>query len=313
MRIGRSAVEQNYADGANRILGSQREDAERLEALSYLSDVMNLEGNRDNWRCETVIAVRSSEGILEYSQRDDIDLIAMYVPERRGLAKLIKGNTSKRVLRDSLAEVRIFGPKDVEDAVLQEAIESTAMEPQRLVQAMESSGNGTPNTFLDRPAITINVLKEVDLFKNLSIGQIDAVGSLGERLSISKGETLGEGGQLGQNLFIIVDGEAQLSAHSSAGEISVRVAGPKESFPMATLLGAHTLITTGIALTDMDVLAIPSDNLGELCAIDAEIGRNVYKAAAQLFASRYSDTLNHLAISAERELEHQDTETDWLK
>ena len=80
---------------------------------------------------------------------------------------------------------------------------------------------------------------------------------------------------------------------------------------MAALLGSRTLITTGVALTDMDVLAIPSASLIELCAMDAEIGRNEYKAAAQPFASRYSYTLTHLAISAEREL--HDTETDWLR
>ena len=107
-----------------------------------------------------------------------------------------------------------------------------------------------------------------------------------------------------------IDGEEQLRAQSGVGAISVRVAGPKESFPMAARLGSRTLITTGVALTEIDVLAIPSTSLVELCAMDAEIGTTVYRAAAQLFASRYSDTLTHLAISAEREL--LDTERDWL-
>ncbi len=44
---------------------------------------------------------------------------------------------------------------------------------------------------------------------------------------------------------------------------------------MAALLRSRTLITTDVAMTDMDVLAIPSASLVELPAMDAEIGRNV--------------------------------------
>ena len=295
--------------GGQVMLGSQREEAERLEALAYLKGVAKHTGRSEPWRCETVTAARSSEGIVSFAKKEDVEVIAMFLPDRRGLTKLMKGNTSKGVLRNSPVEVRVFTQQDVlgESASSATATEQKTQADVRVNGDVEASA---AKASVDLPPMTTGLLKEVDLFKDLSTGQIDRVASLGDRLSISEGEALGEGGKLGENLFVIIDGEAQLSAHSGVGEISVRVAGPEESFPMAALLGSRTLITTGVALTDMDVLAIPSASLIELCAMDAEIGRNVYKAAAQLFASRYSDTLTHLAISAEREL--LDTDRGWL-
>ena len=115
-------------------------------------------------------------------------------------------------------------------------------------------------------------------------------------------EKQGKGGELGQTLFVIIEGEASLSAHSEIGEITVRIAGPGESFPLAALLASGALITTAEALTDMDLLAIPRSGLLELCSKDTEIGMRIYSNMAQLFANRYSATLTQLAISAEREL-----------
>ena len=76
----------------------------------------------------------------------------------------------------------------------------------------------------------------------------------------------------------------------------------RESFPLAALLGSGTLITSGEALTDMDVLAIPRSQLLLLCSKDNEVGMKVHFNVAQLFAARYSETLTQLATSAEREV-----------
>ncbi len=78
---------------------------------------------------------------------------------------------------------------------------------------MQANGNSkvsAATAALDLPLLTTRSLKEVDLFKDLSTGQIDRVASLSERLSISEGEALGEGGKLGENLFVIIEDGAQL-------------------------------------------------------------------------------------------------------
>jgi len=290
------------------IIGSQREDAERQEALSYLREVANQLVGPETWRYETILDSRSSEGIVRFAQSESVDLIAMFVPDRRGLTSLMKGNTSKRVQRNAPMEVRTYGPKDLENltppkAYAQEVLEA---EPQVQVHA-QLSDDASRTAVLDSPVMTSILLKKVDLFRDLSTDQIDKVASLGERLSIAEGETLGKGGELGQKLFIIIDGEAELTSHSQIGEIVVRVAGPGESFPMAALLGSQTLITSGKAMTNMDVLALSGSDLMELCSKDTHIGFHLYRVAAQLFTNRYSDTLAHLVISAERELRNTES------
>ena len=148
----------------------------------------------------------------------------------------------------------------------------------------------------------------VDVFARLTREQIAAVVALGNRVSVSEGETLGAGGEAGQNLFIIQSGEAQLTAQSEIGQIAVRLAGPGESFPQAVLLGEGTLITAGSALSDMALLQIPRSRLLDLCTQDAGIGRGIYAATAQLFANRYSRTLTQLGMSATREMQRDSEE-----
>jgi CRP-like cAMP-binding protein len=122
-------------------------------------------------------------------------------------------------------------------------------------------------------------------------------------LQVTAGEMLGIGGELGQDLFIILAGEAHLTTHSDVGEILVRIARPGDAFPLATLLGSGTLITSGEALTNMELLKIPRSGLLALCFRDTDLSMRIYAATARLFANRYAETLAHLAISAERELQ----------
>ena len=286
------------------IMGMQREDAERAEAVSYLRGLARQHEGATRWRCESTVANASSRGIVDFAHREGVDLIAMYEKERKGLARLMKGNTARAVQRKAPAKVRMFSPQDLKERVPQEV---RAAAPARVgaTDHLTEEVNGH-----DGPIPTFGALEEVDLFKDFNLDQIDAVTSLGRRLSVSTGEELGRRGELGHNLFIILDGEAQLTTHSEVGDISIRVAGPGESFPLATLLGSGTLITTGKALTNMEVLAVPRTELLRLCSENTEIGMRAYKTAAQIFAGRYSSTLTQLALSVEREI--QNTDEGWL-
>ena len=272
LRILRHASTQAIGDHV--ILGSQREDQERLEKLGYLRRLAAQHGDEQRWSCETAISGSPSEGILRFAQKEGVDVIAMCAKERRGLARLLRGSVARAVQKESPIDVRVFTPEGSTDAPYQEA------------------------------------QLGVDLFGELSAKQVNRATALGSRLSVAAGETLGKGGELGQKLYSIVEGEAQSSAHSQLGEFPVRVVGPGESFPIAALLESRTLITSGVALTDMDVVAIPASSLIELCSDDPEIGMRLYKLAAQLFADRYSSTLTRLSGVAEGLIE--DPERNWL-
>lgn len=265
--------------GSHVVLGSQQEEVDRYEAASYLKRVANENGiDSGRWRPEVVVSGAVAEGIVGFAQREAVDLIAMFTHDRGLFGRLVKGSVAREVQRRASTEVRVLRPREL-----------TSYSP---------TAAGTN----DQSRLDTRLFNEVDLFQDLSEEQIEKVVSLGQRIQVSAGEKQGTGGELGQNLFVIVEGEASLSAHSEIGEIAVRVAGPGESFPLAALLGTGALITSAEALTDMDLLAIPRSELVEFCSTELEIGMRIYSNMAQLFANRYSATLTQLAISAEREL-----------
>lgn len=185
---------------------------------------------------------------------------------------------------------------------------------QAVASALEAAG------FVPTPAVPVqrreeadtwlltraDALKDVDIFKGLTDEQIERVAALGDPVRVSAGQALGRAGELGDRLFIITEGKAELSAHSSVGEITVRTAGPGESFPLAALVGSGILITSVEAMTDMDLLAIPSLRLRKLCLDEPEIGMRLYAAIAEVLGQRYSRTLARLTASAERVLKEAD-------
>ena len=258
------------------VLGTQQEEEDRSRALAYLNRIANrLKDN--SVAATTAVVVNDSvpAAIVGYANGNSVDLISMFTHDRRGLARLVKGSVAREVERRSVMPVRVFRPEDL--APGQERVVVTT--------DGEEFDFGT-----------------VDMFARLSREQISSVIALGTSVSVKEGETLGAGGEAGRNLFIIQTGEAQLTAQAEIGRIAVRVAGPGESFPQAVLLGEGTLITAGSALSDMTLLQIPRAALLELCTQDAAIGRGIYAATAQLFASRYSRTLTQLGMSASREM-----------
>jgi CRP-like cAMP-binding protein/nucleotide-binding universal stress UspA family protein len=263
------------------VLGTQQEEEDRSRATAYLNRIVN-RLRESSVEASTAVVVHDSvaSAIVAYANRNSVDLISMFSHDRRGLAKLVKGSVAREVERRAVMPVRVFRPEDLAAGVTR-GVET----------ATQDFDYGT-----------------VDVFARLTREQISAVAALGNRVSVSEGDTLGAGGEAGQNLFIIQSGEAQLTAQSEIGQIAVRLAGPGESFPQAVLLGEGTLITAGSALSDMTLLQIPRARLLDLCTQDAAIGRGIYAATAQLFANRYSRTLTQLGMSATREMQRDSEE-----
>ncbi len=270
--------------GGQVILGSQQEEADRFEAIGYLKAVVQQQAwNAGNWRYEVEVDSSVADGIVRLADREGVDLVAMYTHDRKLLARHVKRSIARDVQRRFSGEVRVFGAREV-------------------FEQPEAEGAGGEATDTDS-----RIFRQVDVFSGLSGQQIDRVVSLGTRITVSAGDLLGTGGEAGVHLYVILEGEAHLTTHSEVGEISVRIARPGEAFPLAALLGSGTLITSGEALTDMEVLAIPRSELLLLCTREPEIGMRIYAAVGRLFSNRYAETLAHLTISAARELRQGDS------
>ena len=270
--------------GDHIILASQQEEADRSEAMAYLRSLARQQDwSADNWRLEVEVANSVADGIVRLADRAAVDLIAMYTHDRKLLARHVKRSIAREVQRRSSTEVRVFGARELQEL----AAETTS------TSEFQDGDN--------------RVFRQIDAFGDLSPEQIEKVVALGSKRNVDAGELLGTGGELGEFMFVILEGEAHLTTHSEIGEISVRIARPGEAFPLAALLGSGTLITSGEALTDMEVLAIPRSELLMLCSREPEIGMRIYAAVGRLFSNRYAETLTHLTISAARELERGDS------
>ena len=102
---GKSVIveEQNLVDMA------QQEESARSTATAYLRDVArqkNLDPRR--CRCEVVVSPSVRDGIVDFAEREGVDLITMYTHARKGLAKLIKGSIAQDVQQKVSTDVMIF-------------------------------------------------------------------------------------------------------------------------------------------------------------------------------------------------------------
>ena len=92
----------------------QQEEAERSQALFYLNDVVRRWGEEGSkWRRETTIASSVADGIVGFARGDEVDLIAIYTHDRKGLARLVKGSVARDVQRRVPIEVKVFKPMEL--------------------------------------------------------------------------------------------------------------------------------------------------------------------------------------------------------
>jgi nucleotide-binding universal stress UspA family protein len=97
------------------VTSSEREEAERVKAIDYLREVIQrLEGSPDQWRCEAIVRKSVPEGIASFAEQEEVEVIAMYTHDRKGLAKLIKGSIAEKVQRRAPIEVKVFRPQELD-------------------------------------------------------------------------------------------------------------------------------------------------------------------------------------------------------
>ena len=250
-----------------------------------MRNVARQSGGSEAWRCEAFVFDSVAQGITEFAHREGVDLIAMYTHDRKGLGRLMKGSVAREVHRIASTEVRVFTPLELAALASNEAAAEPMTPPEEIL------------------GDTVGVLRRADVLKGLTDQQLGQLEPLVHEVQVKTGQSLGGAGELGEHIYIIVKGEAQLGARTDVGDIAARVAGPGDSFPLAVLVGSGNLITSAQAMTDMEVLRLGRSDLDRLCNQNPEIGMRVYKNVADLFVDRYGDTLRHLARSVEREIQ----------
>ena len=153
-----------------------------------------------------------------------------------------------------------------------------------------------------RAGVGGELLKEVDIFRTLSDEQRGIVAGLGRVERWAPGAAMGEQGSYGGALYVLLSGQVELVTSSPMGQLTVRVAGPGETLPLAALLGSGRLITTPHTLTDVRAMMIPREQLLMLCDENPSIGMKIFQAVGQILADRYRSTLQRLTEGMDRAL-----------
>ncbi len=91
------------------VLGTQMEEDQRSQALVVLNRLSN-ELNEASIKSTVAVVVSNSVVgcIVNFADKEGVDLIAMYTHGRKGIAKLLKGSTTNDVRTHTRIEVQAF-------------------------------------------------------------------------------------------------------------------------------------------------------------------------------------------------------------
>ena len=89
-------------------------DEARTAAINYLQGVKGRLGDSAaRWRCDVIRAPTVADGIADYAVLEKADLIAMFTHDRKGIAKLIKGNIAENVRHRTPVELKLFRSREL--------------------------------------------------------------------------------------------------------------------------------------------------------------------------------------------------------
>lgn len=146
-------------------------------------------------------------------------------------------------------------------------------------------------------------LAGIDILRDLTAEQRALVGSRGKEVTLPPGYILGTHGSQGDAIYLILEGNVELSHPTPLGYLAVRIVKGGESVPLSILLGQGRFITTAVTIDSSRVLVIPRASLLALCNERPDIGMVIFRAVAEILGSRYAATLSRLAETLDKGLQ----------
>jgi signal transduction histidine kinase len=122
-------------------------------------------------------------------------------------------------------------------------------------------------------------LRDTELFGGLDDDQLQRLAALGEVVDLAPGEALIVEGDLADALYVVLDGEMEVTKRSGTSEIPVAIVGPGAlQGEIAALEGGRRLASVR-AVSDAEVLRIPIGAMRELLAAGPEMALGIIGTA----------------------------------
>ena len=147
-----------------------------------------------------------------------------------------------------------------------------------------SSSDGTgPTEYVMKNALAlpdkIFLLHGVYIFDGMSVGDLAAIGSVGEELTVLAGQRIFAEGEFADRMFMVAKGTVSLTRNVENGEaVEVRHLGKGDHFGEIALFNDDPRLVTATASTDTHLLVLHKDELTELIREFPQIGLHICRA-----------------------------------
>lgn len=123
----------------------------------------------------------------------------------------------------------------------------------------------------------VELLKGVSLFSTCNRGELGRIASLADEAEVPEGYALTREGRVGQEFFVIVDGEADVTIRKH----KLATLGPGGWFGEMSLLDHGPRAATVTARTPMHLLVLDPASFAQLLSDAPQVTRKILKGLAQ--------------------------------
>jgi len=138
----------------------------------------------------------------------------------------------------------------------------------------------------------IDILKNSDLFGELSESQLEKISKIAEIRNCEKDKIIFDEGSEGNEIFILASGRVaiELKLYDEMTAEKIFQTKDNEVFGELCLVGGHRRSARTRALDDVEMLSIARNKLIELMDADPAIGYKIMTNLAKIAASKLRDT-----------------------
>ena len=145
----------------------------------------------------------------------------------------------------------------------------------------------------------LRVIREVELFKQLSRDDLSVLLRQASKSSFAAGEVIYEEGSEGQCMYIVVQGRFEVYRHADGARMHLADVLPGEHFGEIALLGNGVRTASVMAVTDSVALRLQRQALFEQPQIAVRLLRNM----AKMLASRLTDADEEIILHRSKALQ----------
>lgn len=149
---------------------------------------------------------------------------------------------------------------------------------------------------------TDTMLKGNELFKSLSVDDVDRISTFSSVKEFNANETIFIHGRPGTHVYELLDGVVRLQLPSTTHDfnLSITKIGKGELFGLSPLLDSPRYTASAKCFTPVKVLAIEAMPLKKILQKNHPVGMDVMSRIARIYFTRYLDLLRRLQETVSR-------------